>query len=158
MRCETNLSDVFFYTHTFIGVNVFIFSMQRRKANKKSWLCLLTECDVTGLPERSQGWWMLSSLLFSSLGLLKGAKGDLQFLPAASTPAGLSFSDALSFRLSSWPPCSFSFSLFLLPPIIYSHPLPFPHGGAAELNAKKRREFTYITSTVQLMSWSVSAV
>lgn len=43
MRCETNLSDVF-YTQTFISVNVFIFSMQRRKANKKSWLCLLTEC------------------------------------------------------------------------------------------------------------------
>lgn len=118
----------------------------------------------------------LSSLVFPSsflpsssrLGLLQGARGDLlQSLSAASTPVGLSFCDPVSVCLSSRPPHSFPCPPLLppsslppsLPPSLSLLPSPpVPHGGAAALNAWKHAAFTYITSAVQLMSWSVSAV
>lgn len=99
----------------------------------------------------------------SRLGLLQGARGDLlRSLPAASTPVGLSF---VTLFLSVFLPgllarffSSLSLSLSPPSPISLLPSPPIPHGGAAALNAWKHAVFTYITSAVQLMSWSVSAV
>lgn len=109
--------------------------------------------------------WMkphVASLLFPSLrrlGLPQGAGNDLLHSPhpAANTPEGPS--------PFLWPSVCLFFLPVLLTPLflllIASAPLSSLIScwwTRAALNAKKHRALSYITSSTQLMSWSVSAV